>query len=263
MTISVEKIEALAKAIPDNWALAEFLGMTEAEILVVQTLHAAAANAKSRGMACSFRGDGVLQKGGVYDNSKGYWKLLSENFFVEERRPAKGLEPLPDGIAPDADGNVTLIFITDKLVERLDQHLRAKSGLVCGKCKGTFQPWSPEVARKFKRGHIPLCGDCWHIVYKNLPAPVGGKAGFVEERTRSAVPTKGTKKYVCAECKHEQFEPWIMQDRAARMKCPGCGSLQYAPKTREAQDDIAGKRKFVQDFGDVKGSDGGESFVRG
>jgi hypothetical protein len=59
------------------------------------------------------------------------------------------------------------------------------------------------------------------------------------------------------------MEPWIIQDRAARIKCPGCGSLKYEPKTLEAKQDMIEKKDVAKAFGDVKGSDGGQSFVRG
>lgn len=136
--------------------------------------------------------------------------------------------------------------------------------MICVKCKVSFEPRSADIAKKIQRGHVPLCGDCWSGVYGGLPKAPTGKVAFVENMiTAGAAPTRGTKKYICAECKHEQFEPWIIQDRAARIKCPGCGSLRYEPKTVEAKADIADKMDFAKDFGDIKGSDGGQSFVRG
>jgi len=113
--LTMKRLEALAVAIADNFALCEFLGMTEAEVLVTQTVHAAFANAKRRGIQCSFRGDGVFSRGGngIYDNGKGYRKLLDEKLIIEEQLPAKEFEPLPKGIKPDSDGKVTLIWLTD------------------------------------------------------------------------------------------------------------------------------------------------------
>jgi len=127
--LTMKRLEALATAIADNFALCEFLGMTEAEVLVAQTVHAAYANAKRRGIQCSFRGDGVFSQGGngIYDNGKGYRKLLDEKLIIEEQLLAKEFEPLPKGIKPDSDGKVPLIWLTDELVERLDRHLAQRA----------------------------------------------------------------------------------------------------------------------------------------
>lgn len=135
--------------------------------------------------------------------------------------------------------------------------------MTCAKCKTEFEP-SAESFRKIKKGHVPLCVDCWHAVYRGLPPPASGKVGYVEAKmVGEGVPTRGTKKYLCRECKHERMEPWVIQDRAARIRCPGCGSLDYRPKTGKALADIIDKQDVAKSFGDVKGSDGGGSFVRG
>lgn len=74
--------------------------------------------------------------------------------------------------------------------------------------------------------------------------------------------TVGKRKYLCAECKHEGFEHWTTAIRAARMRCPGCGSLKYEMKSAEARADAIDLKDFRKDFDGEKGT-GGQSFVIG
>ena len=50
---------------------------------------------------------------------------------------------------------------------------------------------------------------------------------------------KGTKKYRCEECQAESFHHWIELNRAARLRCPACGSARMEMVAREAKEDAA------------------------
>lgn len=45
---------------------------------------------------------------------------------------------------------------------------------------------------------------------------------------------KGFRKYQCDDCKHEAMEHWIVRNRAARVRCPRCGSAWYDLKNDSA-----------------------------
>lgn len=46
---------------------------------------------------------------------------------------------------------------------------------------------------------------------------------------------RGQKKYRCDECKAESFHHWIERNRAARLRCPACGSARMDLVSREAR----------------------------
>ena len=50
---------------------------------------------------------------------------------------------------------------------------------------------------------------------------------------------RGQRKYRCGECKAESFHHWIERNRAARMRCPGCGSARLELVTKEAKEEAA------------------------
>ena len=50
---------------------------------------------------------------------------------------------------------------------------------------------------------------------------------------------RGTRKYRCGECSAESFHHWIERNRAARLRCPACGSARMDLVTAEARDDAA------------------------
>jgi DNA-directed RNA polymerase subunit RPC12/RpoP len=51
---------------------------------------------------------------------------------------------------------------------------------------------------------------------------------------------RGRKKYRCDECKQDSLHHWIELNRAARLRCPGCGSARMALVTAEARAEAAG-----------------------
>ena len=50
---------------------------------------------------------------------------------------------------------------------------------------------------------------------------------------------RGQKKYKCGECGAESFHHWIELNRAARLRCPGCGSARMELVTQEARKEAA------------------------
>lgn len=50
---------------------------------------------------------------------------------------------------------------------------------------------------------------------------------------------KGYRKYACEDCGQEFIEHWVARNRAARLRCPSCGSSWVNLKTREAKADAA------------------------
>ena len=72
----------------------------------------------------------------------------------------------------------------------------------------------------------------------------------------------GERMFRCEECGHRQYEHWIVRTRAARPRCPGCGSLRYEPYTKEAKDDIADLNDVKKSLDGPKGTGGG-SFIVG
>jgi DNA-directed RNA polymerase subunit RPC12/RpoP len=50
---------------------------------------------------------------------------------------------------------------------------------------------------------------------------------------------RGSRKYRCGACKEESFHHWIHANRAAGVRCPGCGSRDMTLTSAEAQADAA------------------------
>lgn len=48
---------------------------------------------------------------------------------------------------------------------------------------------------------------------------------------------RGTKKYRCEDCGAESWHHWIERNRAARMRCTGCGSSRLEMVTKKAKDE--------------------------
>lgn len=91
------------------------------------------------------------------------------------------------------------------------------------------------------------------------------------ERMRDAVPTAdkeqgahgnaGKRLWQCADCKHEQQEHWIRLNRAARPRCPQCGSLRYEVKMKVARDDAADRRGVREQFRSTPRGSGHGKFI--
>ena len=50
---------------------------------------------------------------------------------------------------------------------------------------------------------------------------------------------KGRRKYRCDECRNESFHHWVEINRAARLRCPACGSARMDMTNDEAKKDAA------------------------
>lgn len=111
---TIEQIKEKAKLIRDNWAICEFTGDIESEVMIVQTLHACVKNHKDHGTAFSIKSPsverGYTPMGGGIDNARGYRKLIDRGYIIEGGR----------------DGE-TVIYPTTVLIDALDTHL-AKGG---------------------------------------------------------------------------------------------------------------------------------------
>lgn len=125
----------------------------------------------------------------------------------------------------------------------------------CKKCKTGFQPWNSLVEKKIQNGHVPLCKDCWAAVYGSLSMDMGKVAQVQGKVKDAAVPPSGTKTFICLDCTTENREHWTSRVRAARLRCPGCGSLRYEPKTVDAKDDLTSLRDIAKAAQHAKGQD--------
>ena len=112
MQLMDNKIKSLAARIKDNWTLCSFAGMLEKEVMIAQTVHAAAYNLDEHGEAFSIRGDNVFARGngGLVDNNRAYRELVTDGSFREEKRMIDGKE-------------ATVIFLSESLINRLESFL--------------------------------------------------------------------------------------------------------------------------------------------
>lgn len=108
-SINSADIRQLAVLIKDNWTLCEFLGNSEMEYMVAETIHAARLNLAEHGEPFSFRGDNVFSNygNGLVNNANAYQRLLDDGLFREERRHGR-----------------PVIFPTSKLTDKLKRFLK-------------------------------------------------------------------------------------------------------------------------------------------
>lgn len=132
-----DRIVSLANRIANNWTLCEFAGKTEAEFMVAQTIHAAKINLDQRGHACSFQGVGCHSYGGggLVDNGTGYGILLSRGWIQEELVAVDDprFQPIPENLAKNSNGQVTVMWPTEQLVLDLEAFLH-RQDQKCGCC---------------------------------------------------------------------------------------------------------------------------------
>jgi DNA-directed RNA polymerase subunit RPC12/RpoP len=68
---------------------------------------------------------------------------------------------------------------------------------------------------------------------------------------------RGHRLYQCDECKEKSYHHWIELNRAARMRCPGCGSARLELVTEAGKQDqallqqvsVAGHRDMIKPKG--------------
>lgn len=103
-----------------------------------------------------------------------------------------------------------------------------------------------------------------------MPDPYWEAIGRKAEQDRSARAVgapgpkpgrAGQRKWRCLSCGTESWEHWITLNRAARPKCPSCGSIRYEPKTREAKDNMADLRGVRDSFKGVTGTGNGKFVI--
>lgn len=134
--------------------------------------------------------------------------------------------------------------------------------MTCKKCGAAFEPWCQEVITKFSKGHVPLCRDCWAAVYRGTMGTTGATSSWRNEAM--AARGRGAYTYVCLECHAEKREARLIRDRAARPRCPSCGSPKYGPKTAGGTEDIQERKDLGESRKKLQpGQDAGGSFVKG
>lgn len=132
----------------------------------------------------------------------------------------------------------------------------------CKKCGADFEFWNSEVRAKFERGHVPLCLDCWSSVYGGTMRTSDATATW--RNASMATRGRGAYTYICGECGVEKRESRLIRDRAARPRCPSCGSTKYEPKTSKASADIVERKDLGESRRDLQsGQDAGGSFIKG
>jgi hypothetical protein len=106
-----ERVLALADRLKTGWELCDFLGVTEREVMVFQTIRACRLNVQEGRGLFSYRGDGCIKdkQFGGSDNASAYSYLVDKEFFVEGKH----------------DGKVTIVP-TMKLITKLEVHLDKK-----------------------------------------------------------------------------------------------------------------------------------------
>lgn len=120
-TKKVERVKRINGAMVDSFALCEFAGKTEAEVMIFQTLRACAVNLRKHGGIFGFKSKKlrVITGGGLGDNPAGY-QILLDRRWIEEKSLAPGYEPEGTEIE---DGRPVGIFPTDELLFDLERHL--------------------------------------------------------------------------------------------------------------------------------------------
>lgn len=105
----VDRIRAIARRIKDPFTLCMFMGKTEREVMVAQTIHASVVNMDKRGEPYSVRGSNVYANhgNGLVENRQSYAWLLEQDYFIEETRGAD-----------------VVIFATEKLLGELEKFLK-------------------------------------------------------------------------------------------------------------------------------------------
>lgn len=107
----IADLRAVRTNIRDGFSLCDFMGVSEREALVVQTIVAAVNNLDTHGEPYSIRGKGVFTThgGGLIDNRSAYGYLVDVGYFEEENR-----------------GENVVIFPTRKLLDALLRFFKTK-----------------------------------------------------------------------------------------------------------------------------------------
>jgi len=84
---TIKDIRRLVPKIKDSFSLCNFLGKTEKEVLVAQTIHACKINHKKRGICFSF--DGVEGQSTLCQNISSLEALIEDGLFVRGKFKSK------------------------------------------------------------------------------------------------------------------------------------------------------------------------------
>lgn len=118
----IEDIKRLAKKIKDSFSLCNFMGKTEREVLVAQTIHAAVINHKAHGKPFSF--NKIRYSSRMCDNFSAYDWLIERKYFMEDKRQGQ-----------------KVIFPTQALIDKLNvffSHTENQNGKEgCSACNGS------------------------------------------------------------------------------------------------------------------------------
>lgn len=79
----------------------------------------------------SFLGNGKARRKGIINDGKPYRKLLKEGFFIQAKTPARKIKKLPQGVHPDAEGYVGVVYVSRDLVKKMVPFLRKQGKLIC------------------------------------------------------------------------------------------------------------------------------------
>lgn len=129
INMETELLMRLGKRASEIDHLWEFDGNAEAEVLVRQTVIAASKRLESGGLPFSFRGNGATRPRQMCgtDNAGAYARLLHDGMFREDVMPAVDVDP-PGDVTVDSNGNVPVIFPTNKLLCKLASYFEGQAG---------------------------------------------------------------------------------------------------------------------------------------
>lgn len=92
--------------------------------VVGDALHACYVNSKEYGQAFSFLGNEECHTDGVLHSGRTYKRLLKEGFFIQAKGPVKEFKKLPKEVLVDAEGWVSLAYVSRTLAAKLIEQLK-------------------------------------------------------------------------------------------------------------------------------------------
>lgn len=98
-------------------------GNARADLVVAHALYGAYLT-MGRYNGFSLLGNGKARRKGVINDGPIYRKLLKDGFFIQAKTPAKKLKKLPQGVHPDAEGYVGVVYVSRDLVKKTVPFLR-------------------------------------------------------------------------------------------------------------------------------------------
>lgn len=102
-------------------------GSVEADLVVAHALYGTYIT-MGRYNGFSLLGNGKARRQGVVNDGPTYRKLLKEGFFIQAKTPAKKLKKLPQGVHPDAEGYVGVVYVSRDFVKKIVPFLQNRKG---------------------------------------------------------------------------------------------------------------------------------------